>query len=172
MLISKVLTEVVLQLDCGAQGFILGYKQTWTPPLPSMRMSLPVHVTKQLEGVERKRRREENEQWPHQQCCSVWLRTAPAKQKIPKDFDSETSITCGSSGSWTLLIVRHFHGINVVFIKVLNVTTCPMIRKSYMTWNKTDDSSQPSLMGLQIFVCICFADIYLKMCEFFPDPCR
>lgn len=94
----------------------------------------------------------EPELWSRQRRCSVWLR-APAKQKIPDYFGSETSVTCGSSGSWTFFIVRHSHGINVIFIEVWNVTTCPKIRKSYTTWNKTEDSSQPRV-NVTLNICL------------------
>lgn len=107
-------------------------------------------MPKQLKGEgeekerERKKRGKGLEQWP-QDSAAHCNKNRASKAKDSQDLDSETSITCGSSRSWPLFIMTHFHGINTVFIEVLNMTTCPVLRKSYMTWNEADDSSQSSL---------------------------
>lgn len=109
-------------------------------------------MPEQLEGEgeekeRQKRGRREAWRWnsDHRDSVARCKKSRASKAKNSQCLDSETSITCGSSRSWPLFIMTHFHGINIVFIKVLNMTTRPMIRKSCMTWNKADDSSQSSL---------------------------
>lgn len=150
MFISKVVRKIVLWLYCGAFD---RYSSRLYPQISVRKHYLFLPWGARWRGEEEEERRE---------CvvatltsCSVWLRTGPARQKIPKYFYSDTSVTCGGSGSWTLFIVRHFHGINIGFINILNVTTCLMIRKSYTTWNKRDDSSQASLLRLNICLHLC-----------------
>lgn len=92
---------------------------------------MPEQLKEEGEEKERERKKKgtEMDQWPSGQCSSVQEIRA-SKAKNSQCLDSETSITCGSSRSWPLFIMTHFHGINIVFIKVLNMTTCPVIRKS------------------------------------------
>lgn len=108
---------------------------------------MPEQLKGEGEEKERERRRREERSWSSGRRDSVVQcnKNRASKAKDSQYLDSETSITCGSSRSWPLFIMIHFRGIDTVFIKVLSMTTCPVIRKSYMTCNKADDSSQSSL---------------------------